>query len=128
AAGDQQGALAALAEALTLAAPEGYLRTFVDEGAPMATLLGTLLTTPATTQPVATHLPPAYLDRLLEGFEQAGQAVLPPSRRGAAPPRLVGVLIPLDPVKRHVTPILDKLGVANRVQAVTRARTLGLLR
>jgi LuxR family transcriptional regulator, maltose regulon positive regulatory protein len=153
AAGDQQGALAALAEALTLAAPEGYLRSFVDEGAPMATLLGTLLTTPATTQAVATHVPSAYLDRLLEGFEQAGQAVLPRSRRGAALPGLVAALsarelevlrllaagkpnpaiaqelvITLDTVKRHVTHILDKLGVANRVQAVTRARELGLLR
>jgi LuxR family maltose regulon positive regulatory protein len=149
AAGDQQGALAALAEALTLAAPEGWLRVFVDEGAPMATLLGRLLTTPA----VATHLPPAYLDRLLEGFEQAGQAALPRSRRGAALPGLVVALsarelevlqllaagkpnpaiaqelvITLDTVKRHVTHILDKLGVANRVQAVTRARELGLLR
>jgi LuxR family maltose regulon positive regulatory protein len=153
AAGDKQGALAALAEALTLAAPEGHLRVFVDEGAPMATLLGTLLTTPATTQAVATHVPPAYLDRLLEGFEQAGQAVLPRSRRGAALPGLVAALsarelevlqllaagkpnpaiaqelvITLDTVKRHVTHILDKLGVANRVQAVTRARELGLLR
>jgi LuxR family transcriptional regulator, maltose regulon positive regulatory protein len=149
AAGDQQGALAALAEAVTLAAPEGWLRVFVDEGAPMATLLGRLLTTPA----VATHLPPAYLDRLLEGFEQAGQAALPRSRRGAALPGLVVALsarelevlqllaagkpnpaiaqelvITLDTVKRHVTHILDKLGVANRVQAVTRARELGLLR
>jgi LuxR family maltose regulon positive regulatory protein len=153
AAGDQQGALAALAEALTLGAPEGYLRTFVDEGAPMATLLGTLLTTPATTQAVATHVPPAYLDRLLEGFEQAGHAALPRSRRGTALPGLVAALsarelevlellaagkpnpaiaeelvITLDTVKRHVTHILDKLEVANRVQAVTRARELGLLR
>jgi LuxR family maltose regulon positive regulatory protein len=37
-------------------------------------------------------------------------------------------VITLDTVKRHVTHILDKLGVANRVQAVTRARELGLLR
>ncbi len=37
AAGDEPGALAALTEALTLAAPEGYLRVFIDEGAPMAT-------------------------------------------------------------------------------------------
>jgi MalT-like TPR region len=34
AAGDQQGALAALAEALALAGPESYVPVFVDEGVP----------------------------------------------------------------------------------------------
>ena len=38
--GDSIGALAMLERALTLAAPEGYVRIFVDEGAPMAALLG----------------------------------------------------------------------------------------
>ena len=33
------GALAALEEALTLAEPEGYVRIFIDEGPPMASLL-----------------------------------------------------------------------------------------
>jgi LuxR family transcriptional regulator, maltose regulon positive regulatory protein len=123
---------------------------FVDEGAPMASLLGRLLTTP---QGVAVQLPQVFLDRLLEAFEQAGQAALPHSRRGAALPGLVVALsarelevlgllaagksnpaiaqelvITLDTVKRHVTHILDKLGAANRTQAVTRARELGLLR
>ena len=37
--GDMSRALAALDEALGLAEPEGYVRTFVDEGAPMAALL-----------------------------------------------------------------------------------------
>ena len=32
-------ALSALEQALSLAAPEGYVRVFVDEGAPMAALL-----------------------------------------------------------------------------------------
>jgi LuxR family transcriptional regulator, maltose regulon positive regulatory protein len=154
ASGNVNGALAALVEALTLAAPEGYLRVFVDEGGPMATLLGKLSTTPATAQAVAaTQVPPAFLDRLLEAFEQAGQAALPRSRRGTALPGLVAALsarevevlqllaagksnpaiaeelvITLDTVKRHVTHILDKLGAANRTQAVNRARELGLLR
>ena len=152
ASGDEPAGLAALAEALTLAVPEGYLRVFVDEGAPMATLLGRLLTTPATTQVAAAAVPPVFLDRLLEAFEQAGQAALPRSRRGAALPGLVAALsgrevevlgllaagksnpaiaeelvITLDTVKRHVTHILDKLGAANRTQAVARARELGLL-
>jgi LuxR family maltose regulon positive regulatory protein len=150
--GDEPAGLAALAEALTLATPEGYLRVFVDEGAPMATLLGRLLTTPATTQAVAVQVPPAFLDRLLEAFEQTGQAVLPRSRRGTALPGLVvglsarevevlqllaagrsnpaiaeELVVSLDTVKRHVTHILDKLGAANRTQAVARARELGLL-
>jgi LuxR family maltose regulon positive regulatory protein len=37
--GDLSAALAVLDRALTLAAPEGYVRVFVDEGAPMAALL-----------------------------------------------------------------------------------------
>jgi LuxR family maltose regulon positive regulatory protein len=38
------------------------------------------------------------------------------------------LVVSLDTVKRHVTHILDKLEVANRTQAVIRARELGLLR
>ncbi len=37
--GDMQQALAALVDALALAKPEGYIRIFVDEGAPMEALL-----------------------------------------------------------------------------------------
>ena len=37
------------------------------------------------------------------------------------------LVVSLDTVKSHVTHILGKLGVANRTQAVTRARELGLL-
>ncbi len=152
--GDEPGALAALAEALALAAPQGYVRVFVDEGAPIAALLGTFATTLAKAQAeAAVNVPRAYLGRLLEAFGQAGLPVLPRSRRAAAPSGLVAPLsarelevlgllaagssnqaiaeelvITLDTVKRHVTHILDKLGVANRTQAVTRARELGLLR
>jgi len=154
AAGDQAGALAALAEALSLAAPEGYLRVFVDEGAPMAALVGKLAAATAKGQATAAGVPRPYLGRLLEAFDQAGLAALPRPRPGGvvvaglvAPlsARELEVLallaagvsnraiaeelvITLDTVKRHVTHILDKLGAANRTQAVTRARELGLLR
>ena len=37
--GDLEGALAPLDRALTLAEPEGYVRVFVGEGEPMASLL-----------------------------------------------------------------------------------------
>ena len=41
--GDEPGAVTALAEALILARPQGYVRVFADEGPPMAALLGRLI-------------------------------------------------------------------------------------
>jgi LuxR family transcriptional regulator, maltose regulon positive regulatory protein len=38
------------------------------------------------------------------------------------------LVVTVETVKSHVGHILDKLGVANRTQAVARARELGLLR
>jgi LuxR family maltose regulon positive regulatory protein len=38
------------------------------------------------------------------------------------------LVVALDTAKKHVSHILDKLGVANRTQAVARARQLELLR
>jgi len=155
ASGDETGAVAALAETLVLGAPEGYLRVFVDEGDPMAALLGKLDTAAATGQAAgAARVPPAYLGRLLQAFQRDGAPIGKQGRRAAAvmpglleplsarelevlallaagkPNRTIAeeLVITLDTVKRHVTHILDKLGVGNRTQAVTRARELGLLR
>jgi LuxR family transcriptional regulator, maltose regulon positive regulatory protein len=36
-------------------------------------------------------------------------------------------VVTLDTVKKHITHILDKLGAANRMQAVAHARKLGML-
>jgi LuxR family maltose regulon positive regulatory protein len=154
AAGDQDAGLAALGQALRLAAPEGYLRVFLEQGALMAALLGKLLTSPAKAQAVAaTPLARAHLDRLIQAFARQGLAVLAhPRPGGAMTPGLVEPLsarelevlslladgrsnqaiaeelvISLDTVKRHVSHVLDKLGAANRSQAVSRARALGLL-
>ena len=52
--GDESGAVATLAEALTLAHPQGYVRVFVDEGPPMAALLGRLIAHPARSRFPAT--------------------------------------------------------------------------
>jgi LuxR family transcriptional regulator, maltose regulon positive regulatory protein len=154
AAGDEPRGLTALAEALALGAPEGYMRVFVDEGAPMAALLAKLMTAAQVRgSGPADGVPPGYLAGLAEAFAQAGHVVRPQARRGAVLPGLVvplsarelevlellaagrpnqaiaeELVVSLDTVKRHVTHILDKLGVANRTQAVVRARELGLLR
>jgi LuxR family transcriptional regulator, maltose regulon positive regulatory protein len=68
AAGAEPAALSAMAAALTLAAPEGYLRAFLDQGAPLAALLGRLAATPARAQAV-TRLARAHLGRLVLAFE-----------------------------------------------------------
>jgi LuxR family maltose regulon positive regulatory protein len=154
--GDHQGALTLLAEALSLAAPEGYVRVFVDEGAPMASLLGRLAApTQRERAAAAENVPRDYLARLLASFRpaaarsshlagRAGAGLLP----GLVEPlserelEVLGLLatgrsnqqiaeelvVVLDTVKKHVSRILDKLGVANRTQAVARARELQLLR
>jgi ATP/maltotriose-dependent transcriptional regulator MalT len=57
--GDLDAALTALNRALTLAGPEGYVRVFVDEGAPMAALLR---------QAHAPTTAPGYITALLQAF------------------------------------------------------------
>jgi LuxR family transcriptional regulator, maltose regulon positive regulatory protein len=152
ASGDEAGALAVLAEALTLACPQGYVRVFADEGAPMGALLGRLVTAQRTQQTAARAVPLDCLARLLRAFDAT--RVAPHAGRGAAAavPGLVepltarevevlGLLatgrsnqriaeqlvVSLDTVKKHVSHVMDKLGVVNRTEAVARARELGLL-
>ena len=63
-AGTIPAALVALERALTLAEPEGYVRTFVDEGPPMAALLEA-----AAKRGVV----PDYARRLLTAFGKPGR-------------------------------------------------------
>jgi LuxR family transcriptional regulator, maltose regulon positive regulatory protein len=154
ASGDQAGAQAALAEALTLGAPEGYLRLFLDEGPPMAALLRQLLAGRRPERPTAVDaIPREYLARLVNAFEQAGLPIRPPARRGGvvvaglvepltarelevlgllaagAPNRTIAEQLVVTPetVKKHLSHVFDKLGAANRTQVVARARELELL-
>jgi LuxR family transcriptional regulator, maltose regulon positive regulatory protein len=149
--GDHAGALGALAEAVTLASPRGYVRVFADEGAPMRALLTRLCAAEKDERGPARDIDPDYLAGLLRASGQAGAA--PPARRaaaalpGMAEPltgrelevlRLLAagrsnqriaheLVVALDTVKKHVTHILGKLGAANRTEAVARARQLGLI-
>jgi LuxR family maltose regulon positive regulatory protein len=151
---DQPTALAVLAEALSLGGPEGYVRVFADEGAPMARLIGRLAATRRAGEAgPAAAVAPRYLDRLGRTFQPSGRDVAqhasdtagvaglvePLSDRELEVLRLLAagrsnqqiadeLVVVLATVKKHVGHILGKLGAANRTQAVARARVLGLLR
>jgi LuxR family maltose regulon positive regulatory protein len=153
AAGDQPAALAALAEAIWLAAPEGYLRVFLDERDALAALLRELIVARRLAELGVGPVPQEFLTRLTGAYENAGWSLLPPVRRGAVtapgmvqplstrehevllllaaghPNRMIAqqLFITVDTVKRHISHVFSKMGVANRTQAVARARELGLL-
>ena len=139
--GERAEALTALDRALALAAPEGYVRLFIDEGAPMATLLR---------QAHMRGIEPEYVAHLLAAFAQAG-ASLHLSAPNASPlvEALTGrerevlqllvdgasnreiaqrLVLSVNTVKKHVFNICGKLGVQSRAQAIAKARTLDLLR
>ena len=148
--GEETAAVNALAGALTLACPEGYVRVFADEGPPMPALLSRLIAAQRTGH-AAASVPLGCLARLQRAFD-SGHATPDPGRDTAAMPGLVepltsrelevlGMLaagrsnqaiagqlvVTLDTVKKHVSHLLGKLGAANRTEAVSRARELGLI-
>jgi LuxR family transcriptional regulator, maltose regulon positive regulatory protein len=112
--GDQAGALAALAEALTLAAPQGYLRVFVDEGAPMAALLRRLLADRRQEGLATAGVPREYLARLVDAFDQAGLPVRASLRRGGVV--VAGLVEPLTERELEVLRLLAA-GSPNRAIA-----------
>ncbi len=130
-------AVSTLERALSLAEPEGYVRTFVDEGEPMARLLRRALTR---------GIAPDYVARLLAAFGEevdlispAMEALIEPlTGREMDVLRLIvagfsnaeigkELFIAISTVKSHVNHIYGKLDVENRIQAIDRARDLGLV-
>ena len=70
ASGQEAAAMTALAGALTLACPQGYVRVFADEGPPMATLLGRLIAAQRSGS-AAAGVPLGCLARLQRAFDTA---------------------------------------------------------
>ena len=134
---DIPAALASLRRAVTLAEPEGYVRIFVDEGLPMASLLRA-----AAKQGIAR----TYVRRLLAAVNKtedgapANQALIEPlSERELDVLRLLRtdldgpeiareLIVSLNTVRTHTRNIYAKLGVNNRRAAVRRAAELDLSR
>jgi LuxR family maltose regulon positive regulatory protein len=139
---ENERAVGAAARALALAEPEGYVRTFVDEGPEMAALLSEVL----EAQQRGLDLPAYYLRKLLAVLERDVSSTASPGTRLSEPlsERELEVLallaagksnrqiaselfVALSTVKTHVKNIYGKLDVRNRTQAVSRARKLELL-
>ena len=148
--GDKERAIRVLGEVLAVAEPGGFIRSFLDEGKPMADLLS-----------VARGKSPNYVHKLLAEFEKEGAlspavnltgpgkseepgGSLARSATGLLSDRELDVLrliaqgltnreisqklfLALDTIKGHNRVIFEKLQVQNRTEAVARARELGLL-
>jgi len=135
--GDQAGALAWVDRAVALAEPEGYVRTFIDEGPPMMALLKLA---------AKDRNASSYVRQLLAAFTVAGSVetavaqplIEPLSERELEVLRLLEsdldgpdiareLTVSLPTVRTHTRNIYSKLGVTNRRAAVRRAAELGLL-
>ncbi len=133
-------ALAALARALDLAEPEGYVRIFVGEGDPMRILLE---------EAAAASISPVYVGRLRAAFgepevsapvnQSLAQPLIEPlsdreldvlKRLGSelSGPEIADTLmISLNTLRTHTKNIYSKLGVNSRRAAVSRGQELGLI-
>ena len=148
--GEVELGLGALEEALTLADPGGFIRSFVDAGPRLRALL---------TQMAQPGINPHYLAGILAAFDAAARDETHPSPRrtprrgpvqldtgpdllltrreeeilrlmqhGLTNKEIAGELvISVFTVKRHATNIYQKLDASGRRQAVRKAQQLGIL-
>jgi LuxR family maltose regulon positive regulatory protein len=133
---DTGRALVPLARALELARPEGYVRSFLDEGDAMTRLL---------CQAQAHKVGGGYAAELLSGIDPASVMTQPSMQllveplttrevevlkliqAGCSNQDIAGQLyISIPTVKRHISNIYSKLGVKSRTQAVAIGKELNL--
>jgi LuxR family maltose regulon positive regulatory protein len=139
--GNRSSAVSTLERALVFAEPEGYIRLFVDEGAPMQALLhharasskvpeyvGTLLEAfgeqNASKLPLSSPHPSLLAEQLTEREREVLDLLLQGASNREIAQRLV---LSVNTVKRHVYNLCGKLGVQSRTKAIIRARTLNLI-
>lgn len=132
--GRREEAVAALRPAVAMAAPEGYIRAFLDQGPAVAGLL-----------PLVRDTAPTFVDGLLTSFRTLGAEVddgrvslpEPLTDRECELLKLLAVGLSNEEISRllHISPnttkwhlrsIFGKLAVVNRTQAAVRAKELGI--
>jgi LuxR family maltose regulon positive regulatory protein len=141
--GDRDATMASLAAAVVQAEPEGVIRPFLDEGAPMAALLADLRAgagreradrrcVPGLPRHPARRLPrpggraaPARAHRAADRAGAGGAAAA--GDRTVHAEMAADLFVEPSTVKTHLIHLYSKLGVHSRTQAVARARTLQLL-
>ena len=142
----KERAVSALARALALAEPEGYVRTLIDEGTPMGDLLSATLEARQSGRfDAAGRISVSYLARLLAAVAReattpaADERFLKPlSERELEVLALIAagnsnqeiaarLFVSTSTVKTHVNRLYRKLGARSRTQAIARAREMDLL-
>jgi LuxR family maltose regulon positive regulatory protein len=136
--GQNEAAMTSLEKALSLAEPEGYIRTFIDEGKAMEELLH---------QASSADIAKVYVNKLLVAFEPVTTKeqkvttqwlIEPLTVRELQVLRLLGtelsgpeisheLLVSLNTMRTHTKNIYSKLDVSNRRAAIHRAEELNLV-
>jgi len=149
--GEVDNALDSLEQAIILGMPEGYLRLFLDEGAPMIALLMQLREHRSVQKDVAGYCTKLLVLAGAETYETHPTSPQPQPQAQTHPElaeplsaremEVLGLLaegysnqdiadhlvVALSTVKTHVHHLYAKLQTPDRLRAVTRARALGLL-
>ena len=136
--GKTPAAIQGLSSALSLAAAEGYIRTFVEHGAPLARLLSAAAAKEIMPDYAAVLLSAFAVGGLIDNFPTAQPLVEPLSPRELEVLQLVAegltnreiserLFLALDTVKGHNYRIFGKLGVHNRTEAIKTAIVLEIL-
>jgi LuxR family maltose regulon positive regulatory protein len=141
----REQAVGTLTRALALGEPEGYIRTFVDEGAKVGEILSAILEARQRGHPDATRIPARYLAKLLAVLAQESAAPgaverlsEPLSERELDVLALISagrsnveiarsLFVSMSTVKTHINNLYRKLGARSRTQAIAHARELDLI-
>ena len=138
-------ALNIMGQALALGEPEGYVRTYVDEGPAMVELLSEVLEAQQKSR-LTFDVPTHYLRKLMAVLERGATGATLPAARLPEPlsERELEVLqliaagktnrqiatelfVSVGTVKTHINNVYRKLDAHSRTQAVARARELNLI-